>query len=58
MAEIREASIQNTMVKPRGLNICPDNPSSMARGRNTTQVVAVEPMMEFTTMLVPSRAAL
>ena len=43
MAEMRDASIQNTMVKPRGLNIWPERPWRRASGRNTTQVVAVEP---------------
>ena len=34
IAEIRDAAIQNTMVKPRGLNICPVMPSRKAKGRN------------------------
>ncbi len=57
MAESREASIQNTMVKPRGLNIWPDMPSRKARGRNTTQVVTVPPMMDCRTVSLPFNAA-
>ena len=55
--EIRDATIQNTMVKPRGLNIMPVMPASMARGRNTTQVVSVEPTTDSYTRPVPSSAA-
>ena len=33
-------------------------PCKNTRGRNTTQVVTVEPTMDMTTMLVPARAAL
>ena len=57
MAEINDASIQNTIVKPRGLNSWPVIPSSSARGRNTTQVVSVPPRMEAATSPVPSSAA-
>ena len=46
MAEIRDAAIQNTIVNPRGANICPDMPFKSASGINTTQVVTVEPKME------------
>ena len=57
MAEIKDATIQNTMVKPRGLNICPLIPLISARGMNTTQVVTVPPMMDSRTAFVPSKAA-
>ena len=58
MADKREASIQNTTVKPSGLNIWPVIPWIAARGIKTTQVVMVDPIMEFPTIDVPSRAAL
>ena len=57
MADKRDASIQNTIVYPRGLNICPLMPWIVVRGINTTQVVSVPPTMDMTTMLVPSSAA-
>ena len=56
-AEKREATIQKTMVKPRGLNIWPDRPLSNARGMNTTQVVIVPPVMEPIIVRLPSMAA-
>ena len=46
MAENRDAVIQNTMVYPNGLNICPVMPCKNTRGMKTTQVVTVEPMMD------------
>ena len=58
IADIRDAVIQNTMVKPRGRNICPVIPPNMASGRNTTQVVSVEPITDWYTTPVPFRAAL
>ena len=45
------------MVNPRGLNICPDSPSIVARGTYTTTVVMVEPITALTTIRVPSYAA-
>ncbi len=57
MALTRDAVRQKIMVKPRGLNICPVIPWSIARGKNTTQVVAVPPIMDWITMPLPSRAA-
>ena len=45
-AENREAIIQNTIVYPNCLNSCPERPERSARGRNTTQVVMVPPVME------------
>ena len=48
-AERSDATIQNTMVKPNCENSWPDIPFSSASGRNTTQVVAVEPVTESTT---------
>ena len=58
IAEIRDATIQNTMVKPRGRNISPVIPLNIARGRNTTQVVSVEPTTDWYTTPVPFKAAL
>ena len=58
IAEIRDASIQNTIVNPKGLNICPDIPSRSASGINTTQVVIVPPMIDSRTIPLPSKAAL
>jgi len=57
MDEIRDAAIQNTIVKPNGLNICPVIPCKNASGRNTTQVVAVPPSTDSHTRLVPSKAS-
>jgi len=57
IALIREATRQNTMVKPRGLNICPVIPSSNASGINTTQVVAVPPIIDWSTTPLPFKAA-
>ena len=57
MAEIKEATIQNTMVKAKGLNICPLIPLIRPMGMNTTQVVAVEPMIDWTTIPLPLTAA-
>ena len=56
-AENREAIIQKTMVYPSCLNSCPDIPLSIARGRNTTQVVIVPPVMEPIMVRLPSMAA-
>ena len=44
-------------MKPNGLNICPLIPEIRANGINTTQVVAVPPMMDSRTAAVPSIAA-
>ena len=57
MALTRDASRQKIMVKPKGLNIWPVIPSSKANGKNTTQVVAVPPTIDWSTMALPSRAA-
>ena len=57
MAEIRDAAIQNTIVNPRGANICPDMPFKSASGINTTQVVTVPPKIDWMTLPVPSSAA-
>ena len=43
MAESKEAIIQNTMVYPMGLNICPGHTLQKYQGMKTTQVVTVEP---------------
>ena len=56
-AAISEDTIQKTIVKPSWLNICPAKPLSSASGKNTTQVVTVEPIIEASTILVPSTAA-
>ena len=57
MADIREASMANTMVKPSWPNICPARSSTVARGRYTTIVVIVEAMIDMVTALVPRSAA-
>ena len=57
MALIRDAKRQKIIVKPNGLNICPVMPSKRASGKNTTQVVAVPPIMDCSTSPLPSRAA-
>ena len=53
MAESSEAAIQNTMVMPRGLKNCPESPLMKPRGRNTTQVVRVDPKTEAPTVRTP-----
>ena len=58
MAESKEAHIQNTMVYPMEPNICPLIPFKNTKGINTTQVVMVDPIMDWITILVPSRDAL
>ena len=42
IADIRDAVIQNTMVKPRGLKICPAMPLKKASGRIGGKEVAIE----------------
>ena len=56
-AEIKEATIQKTMVKPRGLKYCPEIPCKNPKGRNTTQVVSVPPKTEAPTTFTESIAA-
>ena len=57
MAERSDALIQNTIVQPRGVNICPLMPLMVVNGRKTTQVVSVEPRTDMATTPEPSRAA-
>ena len=58
MADRKEAHIQNTITYPMEPNICPDMPCRNTSGRKTTQVVTVDPRMDWSTMLVPDREAL
>ena len=55
---IRSMGIQNTITYPMEPNICPDMPCRNTSGRKTTQVVTVDPRMDWSTMLVPDREAL
>ena len=48
-ADIRDATIQNTMVNPNGWKNWPDNPLTSPKGRNTTQVVIVPPSIDAAT---------
>ena len=56
-AESRDALIQNTIVQPSGVNICPLMPFKVVSGINTTQVVRVDPRTDMATSPEPSRAA-
>ena len=56
-AENRDAIKLNTMVNPSCLKSWPDIPLNMDRGINTTQVVAVPPMIELIITRLPSMAA-
>ena len=46
------------MVKPSGAKNCPDSPDMKPSGRNTTQVVTVDPRTDSPTVFTASTAAL
>ncbi len=56
MADISEATILNTIVIPSGWKNCPERPLRKPMGRNTTQVVTVEPSTLLATEAVPETA--